>query len=93
MADEGLAAHSSGPGMASSTDHEFSSHHQEPIITHDPPAATVSRKSTISKSQHDVHVTGTETPSSTANGHKNSKHMVELDEYFVGFLPMYGVQI
>ena len=46
--------------------------------------ANVSRKSTISKSPFEVHVSGIETPRSMLNGgHRNSRHMVEFDEYFV----------
>ena len=78
MAEEGPA-----PAMASATDHEYSSHNnQQPIhITPNPPFNT-SRKSTLNKSDFDIHVNGTQTPMS-GMGNRESRHMLDLDDYFV----------
>jgi hypothetical protein len=67
-------------GLASATDHEFSSHGQpQPVQGHEheePAPHNHSRKSTF-----DAHVSGTQTPMSTVN--RGSKHVNDFDEYFV----------
>ena len=70
-----------GPAMASSTDHGFSSSHNEPISQQ----PVTSRRSTMEKSMFlDVHPTGTATPSTTGHHRAASRHqLVEFDEYFV----------
>jgi hypothetical protein len=72
-----------GPAMASSTDHGFSSSHNEPLPISQNPAT--SRRSTMEKSMFlDVHPTGTATPSTTGHHRAASRHqLVEFDEYFV----------
>jgi hypothetical protein len=81
MSEEGPI--SEGPAMASATDHEYSSHSQQPIhVAPNRPIQHTSRKSTLNKSDFDVHVgTGTQTPMS--HMHRGSRHMLELDDYFV----------
>jgi ion channel-forming bestrophin family protein len=83
MADEAMAAPTSGAPPAA-TDHEFSSHNEQPTPL---PMHNTSRKSTISKSFLDVHVTGTQTPMSV-NGHHAHSHLGEIaiENYFV-YLP------
>jgi hypothetical protein len=78
MAEEGPA-----PAMASATDHEYNSHNnQQPAhITPNPPINT-SRKSTLNKSDFDIHVNGTQTPMS-GTGNRESRHILDLDDYFV----------
>jgi hypothetical protein len=81
MAEEGPA-----PAMASATDHEYSSHgQQQPIhITPNPPAVNSSRKSTLVRMEElEILGDGTQTPMSYMGGHRTSRHMVDLDEYFV----------
>jgi putative membrane protein len=76
MSDEMAAPTSAAPPAA--TDHEFSSHHEEPLPM---PMQNTSRKSTLSKSMMDVHVTGTQTPMS---GMRHSHfEPTGLEEYFV----------
>jgi hypothetical protein len=76
MSDEMPAPVSAAPPAA--TDHEFSSHQEQPLHL---PMHSTSRKSTLSKSIADVHVTGTQTPMS---GMKHSHFEVNgLEEYFV----------
>jgi hypothetical protein len=80
MADEAMAAPTSGAPPAA-TDHEFSSHQEQPV--NHVPMHNTSRKSTLSKSYLDVHVTGTQTPMS---GHRHAhSHMgdIALENYFV----------
>jgi hypothetical protein len=80
MADEGMVAPTSGAPPAA-TDHEFSSHQEQP--PNHIPMHNTSRKSTLSKSYLDVHVTGTQTPMS-GHAHTHS-HMgdIALESYFV----------
>jgi len=60
-------------------DHEHASHHINAI----PPIHNRSRKSTLSKSGFEMHVSGTATP--MTGGKRDSR--IELDDYFVGFIP------
>jgi ion channel-forming bestrophin family protein len=76
MADEAPAAESGAPPQAS--DHEFSSHMEQPQHFHN-----TSRKSTWSKSAADVQVTGTQTPMSGMNHHRHTSLGPHLEEYFV----------
>jgi hypothetical protein len=79
MSEEGPATEGPAPAMGSATDHEYSSHSQQPIhFTPNPPINHASRKSTLNKTDFDVHVDGTQTPMS--HGHK---HVLDLDDYFV----------
>jgi hypothetical protein len=83
MADEAMAAPTSGAPPAA-TDHEFSSHQEQPI--NHVPMHNTSRKSTLSKSYLDVHVTGTQTPiSGQRHMHSHLSHMgdIALENYFV----------
>lgn len=78
MSEEGPA-----PAMASATDHEYSSHSQQPIHVAPNPPVNTSRKSTLTKSQFEVHVDGTHTPMSNMGANRGSRHMLDLDDYFV----------
>ncbi len=76
MSDEMVAPVSGAPPAA--TDHEFSSHHEEPLHL---PMQSTSRKSTLSKSMAEVYVAGTQTP---VSGMRHSHFEVNgLEEYFV----------
>lgn len=70
-----------GAAAASTVEHL----HAAPVVVSDPNPIH-SRKSTLEASMFDVHVTGTTTPTSGAGyGQQKagSRHMMELDEYFV----------
>jgi len=86
MAEEGGSG--AATGVPSATDHEFTSHnHQSINIAHIPPFNQQSRRSTLSKSGFDMHISGTATP--MTGGKRDSKHINELDEYFVGPIHSY----
>jgi hypothetical protein len=48
------------------------------------PLHNQSRKSTLSKSGFDMHASGTATP--MTGGKRDSRHEIQLDDYFVGVL-------
>ena len=81
-----MAEDSPAPAMASAADPEYNSHsQQEPIhLTPNPPVNT-SRKSTLVRMEElEIPAEGTQTPMSYMGGHRGSRHMIDLDEYFVG---------
>ncbi|KAG0646345.1 non sense mediated decay [Hyphodiscus hymeniophilus] len=82
MSDEAPISEGPAPAMASATDYEFTSHNQQPMpISHNHHVQNMSRKSTLNKSDFDIHVGGAQTP--MTNGHRTSKHILDLDDYFV----------
>jgi hypothetical protein len=79
MADDAGGGGGAAPTAADvHADHEHTSHQINAIpLLHDR-----SRKSTLSKSGFEMHVSGTATP--MTGGKRESK--IELDDYFVGFV-------
>ena len=93
MSDEVSASDGQAPAMASATDHELSSHSQQPIhISSNPPIYNASRKSTLDKSEFEVQVSGIQTPMSQMGGQRGSRHKLDLDEYFVCLLLYPGIK-